>query len=61
MWLAVWPVQQRCATIETTDALQAALASYPDAKVATRDDWVETRAKGVNQLLNLLYVLLGSR
>jgi putative ABC transport system permease protein len=46
------------ATTKTTEALQAALASYPDAKVATRDDWVETRAKGVNQLLNLLYVLL---
>jgi putative ABC transport system permease protein len=38
--------------------LKAALASYPDAKVATRSDWVETRAKGVNTLLNLLYVLL---
>jgi putative ABC transport system permease protein len=46
------------ATPEATEALQAALASYPDAKVATRSDWVDTRAKGVNKLLNLLYVLL---
>jgi hypothetical protein len=29
------------ATTKTTEALQAALASYPDAKIATRDDWVE--------------------
>jgi putative ABC transport system permease protein len=46
------------ATEATTSALKAAMASYPDAKVATRADWVDTRAKGVNQLLNLLYVLL---
>jgi putative ABC transport system permease protein len=43
---------------EATAALKRALAAYPDAKVATRHDWVESRAKGVNQLLNLLYVLL---
>ncbi len=46
------------ATPETTEALQAALASYPDAKVATRADWVKTRSKAVDKLLNLLYVLL---
>jgi putative ABC transport system permease protein len=46
------------ATPATTDALEASLAAYPDAKVATRADWVDTRAEGVNQLLNLLYVLL---
>jgi putative ABC transport system permease protein len=46
------------ASDSTTAALKAALASYPDAKVATRSDWVETRAKGVSTLLNLLYVLL---
>jgi putative ABC transport system permease protein len=45
------------ATAESTQALKAALA-VSDAKVATRSDWVDTRAKGVNQLLNLLYVLL---
>jgi putative ABC transport system permease protein len=41
-----------------TAKLRRALAPYPDAKVATRHDWVETRAKGVDKLLNLLYVLL---
>jgi putative ABC transport system permease protein len=46
------------ATTETTEALQAALGSYPDAKVATRADWVKTRSKNVDKLLNLLYVLL---
>ena len=39
-------------------ALTRALAPYPDAKVRTRSDWVEWRAKGVDKLLNLLYVLL---
>ncbi len=46
------------ATEETTAALESALAAYPDATVATRAEWVDSRAKGVNQLLNLLYVLL---
>jgi len=46
------------ASERTTAALKAALASYPDAKLATRDEWVQTRSKGVTQLLNLLYVLL---
>jgi putative ABC transport system permease protein len=41
-----------------TKALERTLATYPDAKVATRHDWIESRAKGVDQLLNLLYVLL---
>jgi ABC-type antimicrobial peptide transport system permease subunit len=46
------------ATAANTLALQLAMATYPDAKVATRADWVDTRAKGVDKLLNLLYVLL---
>jgi putative ABC transport system permease protein len=41
-----------------TASLARALAPYPDAKVRTRSDWVEWRAKGVDKLLNLLYVLL---
>jgi putative ABC transport system permease protein len=41
-----------------TAALEQALAPYPDSKVATRHDWVEERASGIDQLLNLLYVLL---
>jgi putative ABC transport system permease protein len=41
-----------------TGALKLVMIAYPDAKVATRSEWVDTRAKGVNTLLNLLYVLL---
>jgi putative ABC transport system permease protein len=41
-----------------TGALKLAMLGYPDAKVATRSEWVDARAKGVNTLLNLLYVLL---
>jgi putative ABC transport system permease protein len=46
------------ASPETTEALERALAAYPDAKVATNADWVDERAGGIDQLLNLLYVLL---
>jgi len=42
----------------STARLSKALAPYPDAKVKTRDGWVSQRAKGVDKLLNLLYVLL---
>ena len=42
-----------------TATLQRALDAYPDAKLQTRSGWVETRAKGVDKLLALLYVLLG--
>jgi ABC-type antimicrobial peptide transport system permease subunit len=41
-----------------TAALQKALAAYPDAKLQTRDEWVDARAKGIDKLLKLLYVLL---
>ena len=46
------------ATPQKTSALELALAPYPDSKVATRHAWVEERAGGIDQLLNLLYVLL---
>jgi putative ABC transport system permease protein len=42
----------------TTVALKQALVAYPDAKVQTKQKWVNQRAAGVNKLLNLLYVLL---
>jgi putative ABC transport system permease protein len=42
----------------TTAALQLSMLSYPDVKIATRHDWIETRATGIDKLLNLLYVLL---
>jgi putative ABC transport system permease protein len=41
-----------------TAALQLSMLSYPDVKIATRHDWIETRATGIDKLLNLLYVLL---
>jgi putative ABC transport system permease protein len=46
------------ATPETTAALKHALASFPDAKLQTKAEWVQTRSAGINKLLNLLYVLL---
>jgi putative ABC transport system permease protein len=41
-----------------TAALQKALAGYPEAKLHDRHGWVEERAKGIDKLLALLYVLL---
>ncbi|MBX5468302.1 MAG: ABC transporter permease [Thermoleophilaceae bacterium] len=38
--------------------LEAALARFPDAKIQTKAAWIEDRAKGIDMLLNLLYVLL---
>jgi len=38
--------------------LQRALASYPDAKVQTRDAFVKAQSSFVNQITNILYVLL---
>jgi putative ABC transport system permease protein len=45
-------------TASSTAALKRTLASFPDARVYTREAWVEKRASGLNTLLNLLYVLL---
>jgi putative ABC transport system permease protein len=41
-----------------TGALARFLQRVPGAKLQTRDEWVSERASGINQLLNLLYVLL---
>ncbi len=41
-----------------TAALKASVKGFPDAKVETEAGWVDTRSGGVDQLLNLLYVLL---
>jgi putative ABC transport system permease protein len=35
-----------------------ALASFPNAKVQDRDEFKKNRAAGINQILNVLYVLL---
>ena len=42
----------------TTTRLQDALKTFPDAKVATRSQFVKNQEQGLNMLLNLLYVLL---
>ena len=39
-------------------ALTTALGAYPDGKVQTAAAFVESRAKGIDTMLNLLYVLL---
>ena len=43
---------------QATLPLTAALAEYPESNVRTASAFVKKRAAGVNQLLNLLYVLL---
>lgn len=45
-------------TAEGTRALTTALREYPDAAVTDTAGFVDKRASGINQLLNLLYVLL---
>jgi len=42
----------------TREALAAAVAAFPDAKVQTRDEYVENQSSFVGSFLNLLYVLL---
>jgi putative ABC transport system permease protein len=46
------------ATSANTALLKQAVASFPDAKLQTKSQWVTTRSNGINKLLNLLYVLL---
>jgi ABC-type antimicrobial peptide transport system permease subunit len=45
-------------TEENTAALEAALADFPNAKAQTRDQFVDNQIEGLNQVLNILYVLL---
>jgi putative ABC transport system permease protein len=40
------------------EPLEAALASFPDAKVQTREAWIHEQDKEFNQFLIMLYVLL---
>jgi putative ABC transport system permease protein len=42
-----------------TAALASALADHPDARILDKEAWVTDRAASIDQLLNLLYVLLG--
>jgi putative ABC transport system permease protein len=46
------------ATPANTKRLEAALAGFPDAKVQTKAKFKENQEKGIDTLLNLLYVLL---
>jgi putative ABC transport system permease protein len=41
-----------------TEALTAATADFPDAKVQTRADWITQQDEDFNQFLTMLYVLL---
>jgi putative ABC transport system permease protein len=45
-------------TPETTAQLKQALARFPDAKIQTRSEFINTQERGINLLLKLLYVLL---
>jgi putative ABC transport system permease protein len=45
-------------TAANTTALTNALASYPNAKAETRDEFKDSQASGIRQLLDVLYVLL---
>jgi putative ABC transport system permease protein len=42
----------------TTQALTSAVAGFPDAKVQTRDAWIDQQDEDFNQFLIMLYVLL---
>ena len=46
------------ATPQTTAALKSALQGFPDLALDTEGGWVNERASGLNQVLNLFYVLL---
>ena len=46
------------ATPQNTAALQSALQGFPELALDTEAGWVETRAGGLDMVLNLFYVLL---
>jgi putative ABC transport system permease protein len=54
--------RERFAFVQASDAslpgLKRALASYPDAKVTTADDFAVQQSSWVNQILGIFYVLL---
>jgi putative ABC transport system permease protein len=45
-------------TAATTASLDAAVKDFPDAKVQTREGWIQAQNKDFNNFLNILYVLL---
>jgi putative ABC transport system permease protein len=45
-------------TDENTAVLEQALADFPNAKVQTREEFIDNQISGLNAVLNVLYVLL---
>ncbi|HEX4746919.1 MAG TPA: FtsX-like permease family protein, partial [Gaiellaceae bacterium] len=45
-------------TDENTAELEAVLADFPNAKVQTREQFIDNQIAGLNSVLNILYVLL---
>jgi putative ABC transport system permease protein len=45
-------------TDATSQSLEAAVASFPDAKVQTREAWIDQQDEEFNQFLLMLYILL---
>jgi putative ABC transport system permease protein len=45
-------------TPENTATLETALAGFPNAKAQTREEFVDNQISGLNDVLNILYVLL---
>jgi ABC-type antimicrobial peptide transport system permease subunit len=45
-------------TPENTATLKTALAGFPNAKAQTREEFVDNQISGLNNILNILYVLL---
>jgi ABC-type antimicrobial peptide transport system permease subunit len=45
-------------TPEASENLEAAVFGYPDAKVQTREQWIDKQDQDFNQFLIMLYVLL---
>ncbi len=45
-------------TERNTEALEAALADFPNAKAQTREEFVDNQIAGLSSILNILYVLL---
>jgi putative ABC transport system permease protein len=43
---------------ENTEALEAVLEAFPNAKVQTREEFIDNQISGLNSILNILYVLL---
>ena len=52
---STWPAASRR---RTRSELEAALRTYPDAKIQTKSQFISNQEQGLDTLLNLLYVLL---